>query len=207
MCSSDLAPPNPSPGILGALESAGHFTTLISAINAAGMASTFSGPGPFTLLAPTDEAFAALPAGTVADLLKPENKTRLQSILNYHAVSGKRSSANLQLLTKLTSLSFLSLNVVLRDGSLFINTAPVLRPDIAATNGVIHGIGQVLSPPPVPETRPALDVLGSDGRFTVFLLALKAAGYEGLLQTNKNLTAFVPTDAAFALLEIGRAHV
>lgn len=186
------------PPVISALRQAGQFGTFLAAIDAAGISNSIGASAPTTIFAPSDAAFAALPAGTVDNLLKPQNKQQLLAILNYMQVAGRRPAADLATVRRLQSLQGQNLNVIPRDGALFINTAALTRPDIVAGEGIIHGINQVLFPPPVPETRNAIDMLAGDGRFTLLLTALSAAGYTDLVRTNKNLTLLAPTDEAFA---------
>ncbi len=126
--------------------SAGSFKTLIAAVKAAGLESTLRGTGPFTVFAPTDEAFAKLPAGTVDSLLKPENKEKLKAILTYHVVSGNVGSAAAMKLTTAKTVSGKDLKLDASSGSLHVGKATVTKADIAASNGVIHVIDTVLLP-------------------------------------------------------------
>jgi uncharacterized surface protein with fasciclin (FAS1) repeats len=126
--------------------SAGNFKTLVAAVQAAGLAETLKGAGPFTVFAPTDEAFAKLPAGTVEDLLKPENKEKLVAILTYHVVPGKVMAADVsgkQTMAKSVQGSEITVNGT--DG-VMVDNAKVTTADIAADNGVIHVIDNVIMP-------------------------------------------------------------
>lgn len=126
--------------------SAGKFTTLVAAVKAAGLVETLKGPGPFTVFAPTDDAFAKLPKGTVEDLLKPENKAKLASILTYHVVAGKVMAADIKgkkMNAKTVQGSELAVDA---SSSVKINDATVTTADVAASNGVIHIIDTVLLP-------------------------------------------------------------
>jgi len=125
---------------------AGNFTTLVAAVQAAGLVDTLKGAGPFTVFAPTDAAFAALPAGTVEDLLKPENKDKLIAILTYHVVPGKVMAADLTEGMKAASVQGGELTFTLEGGAK-VNGAVISTADIAATNGVIHVIDSVILPP------------------------------------------------------------
>ncbi len=127
--------------------SAGSFKTLAAALTAAGLVDTLKGNGPFTVFAPTDEAFAKLPPGTVADLLKPENKGMLIDILTYHVVSGNVPSGTAVKLTEATALNKKKIKLEVKEGSLFLNTAKVTTADVKCSNGVIHIIDAVLLPP------------------------------------------------------------
>lgn len=124
----------------------GSFTTLAAALGAAGLVETLKGEGPFTVFAPTDAAFAALPAGTVEDLLKPENKDKLVSILTYHVVPGKVMSTDLSEGLKAATVNGAEVTITL-DGGAKVNGAVISTADVAASNGVIHVIDAVILPP------------------------------------------------------------
>jgi uncharacterized surface protein with fasciclin (FAS1) repeats len=126
---------------------AGQFNTLAAALTAAGLVDTLKDPGPFTVFAPTDEAFAALPAGTVEDLLKPENKDQLIAILTYHVVAGKVMAADVVTLTEAETVNGAMVGVKVDGSNVMINNAEVTAVDIQASNGVIHVIDTVLLPP------------------------------------------------------------
>jgi uncharacterized surface protein with fasciclin (FAS1) repeats len=126
---------------------AGQFKTLAAALTAAGLVDTLKGPGPFTVFAPTDAAFAALPAGTVDTLLKPENKAKLTAILTYHVVAGKVMAADVVKLKEAKTVNGAMVAVKVDGGTVMINNAKVTTADIAASNGVIHVIDTVLLPP------------------------------------------------------------
>ena len=125
---------------------AGSFTTLAAALQAAGLVSTLKGEGPFTVFAPTDAAFAALPAGTVENLLKPENKAQLQRILTYHVVAGKIMAADVVKLDSAKAVSGDTLQIEAGDGRVMVDNARVVTTDVAASNGVIHVIDAVMLP-------------------------------------------------------------
>jgi len=125
--------------------SAGNFSTLAAALGAAGLIETLKGDGPFTVFAPTDEAFSKIPSQTLKKLLQPENKERLIAILTYHVVSGRVTTDQVTDLESATSLQGQTLEISTKDG-LKINDAKVLTPDVQATNGVIHIIDAVLIP-------------------------------------------------------------
>ena len=137
---------------------AGSFTTLVAAVQAAGLVDTLKGEGPFTVFAPTDEAFAALPEGTVETLLKPENKDQLVSILTYHVVSGNITASDVASALKkgygkaeLTTLNGGTLTAVQKDGGIFLmdangNYSKISKTDVMASNGVIHIIDDVVMP-------------------------------------------------------------
>lgn len=125
---------------------AGTFTTLVAAVEAAGLVETLKGEGPFTVFAPTDAAFAALPAGTVEDLLKPENKDKLTAILTYHVVPGKVMSTDLSEGLKAATVQGGEVTITLEGGAK-VNGATISTADIEASNGVIHVIDSVILPP------------------------------------------------------------
>lgn len=124
---------------------AGSFTTLVAAVQAAGLVDTLKGEGPFTVFAPTDEAFAALPAGTVEDLLKPENKDQLTAILTYHVVPGKVMSTDLSEGLKAATVQGGEVTITLEGGPK-VDGANIATADIETTNGVIHVIDAVIMP-------------------------------------------------------------
>ena len=125
---------------------AGNFTTLVAAVEAAGLVETLKGEGPLTVFAPTDAAFAALPAGTVEDLLKPENKDKLVAILTYHVVPGKVMSTDLSEGLKAATVQGGEVTITLEGGAK-VNGAVISTADIEASNGVIHVIDSVILPP------------------------------------------------------------
>ncbi len=125
---------------------AGSFSTLVAAVQAAGLVDTLKGAGPYTVFAPTDEAFAALPAGTVEDLLKPENKDKLVAILTYHVVAGDVRASDVVKLDKATTVQGSSLAISSGDAGVSVGEAHVVKTDIACSNGVIHVIDKVLIP-------------------------------------------------------------
>ena len=126
---------------------AGSFNTLVAAVKAAGLVDTLKGEGPFTVFAPTDEAFAKLPKGTVETLLKPENKGKLASILTYHVVPGKIMSGDIAKgTTMVKSAQGAKLTVKAGSGGVMIDSAKVVKADIKTSNGVIHVIDQVVLP-------------------------------------------------------------
>jgi len=126
---------------------AGSFTTLAKALTAADLVGTLKGPGPFTVFAPTDEAFAALPAGTLEKLLKPENKAMLRRVLTYHVVPGKVMAADVVKISSAKAVSGDTLSIKANGGAVMVDKARVAKTDIAASNGVIHVVDAVLLPP------------------------------------------------------------
>jgi len=125
---------------------AGKFNTLVAAVKAAGLVDTLRGPGPFTVFAPTDEAFANLPAGTLENLLKPENKAQLRSILTYHVVAGKVTSREVVKLSSAKTVEGRSIAIKTMGGGVMVNNAQVTTADIETSNGVIHVIDTVILP-------------------------------------------------------------
>ena len=125
---------------------AGQFETLAAALGAADLVDTLKGEGPFTVFAPTDEAFAKLPAGTVETLLKPENRDQLVAILTYHVVAGKVKAADVVKLSEATTVNGAKVAITVADGGVRVNDANVIATDIKASNGVIHVIDTVILP-------------------------------------------------------------
>ena len=149
---AEVATPAPAPveakDIVDTAIAAGSFTTLIAAVQAAGLESTLRGPGPFTVFAPTDAAFAALPAGTVEDLLKPENKAKLTAILTYHVLPAEVMSSAIGMQTlEPATVEGATVKVVGSSTGVMVNDAKVVTADIDASNGVIHVIDKVIMPP------------------------------------------------------------
>ena len=126
--------------------SAGQFKTLAAALEAGGLIETLKGDGPFTVFAPTDEAFAKLPAGTVESLLKPENKDQLVSILTYHVVAGKVKAADVVKLDTATTVNGTDVAIKVKGDAVMVDNATVVATDIDASNGIIHVIDTVILP-------------------------------------------------------------
>jgi uncharacterized surface protein with fasciclin (FAS1) repeats len=124
-----------------------QFTTLVAALKAADLVDTLAGDGPFTVFAPTNAAFAKLPKGAVANLLKPENKEQLKKVLTYHVVSGAVPSSKLKNGQKVATVEGSPITVHIRRGQVKINNAAVITPNIKASNGIIHVIDRVIMPP------------------------------------------------------------
>jgi uncharacterized surface protein with fasciclin (FAS1) repeats len=125
---------------------AGQFKTLAAALTAAGLVPTLKGAGPFTVFAPTDEAFAKLPKGTVEDLLKPENKAKLTAILTYHVVPGKVMAADVAAMKSAKTVQGGVLTILTKGDAVMVDSARVAKTDVTASNGVIHVIDTVLMP-------------------------------------------------------------
>lgn len=199
---------------------AGRFKTLVAALQAADLEDTLKREGPFTVFAPTDEAFAALPEGTVASLMKPENKEKLSRILAYHVVPGRLTGmgiANIDVPQWARTANGQRLSVGIFDQEFQVGDAKVLRPDIQCRNGMIHIIDKVLLPPDprseesikmgVKEAAPVslIEALRSvpDGRFSTFVAAVEASGGDqdwAQAEPAGNWTLFVPTNDAFQRL-------
>jgi uncharacterized surface protein with fasciclin (FAS1) repeats len=137
----------PARSIVAIASEAGTFKTLVAALGAADLVGALEGPGPFTVFAPTDEAFAKLPAGTVESLLLPENKAKLQAILQYHVVSGRVLAAQARTVTSAKTLQGSAVPIATAAGGLTVGGAKVVTADIQASNGVIHVIDSVILPP------------------------------------------------------------
>ncbi len=178
---------------------AGSFKTLAAALEAAGLVGTLQGKGPFTVLAPTDAAFAKLPEGTVENLLKPENKQQLISILTYHVLAGDVGSAEVVKLNAAETLNGQRIDIQVKDGAVRVDKANVVKTDIGCSNGVIHVIDSVL----LPSSDSIVTVASNAGTFDTLLAAAKAAGLVHALNGPGPLTVFAPTDAAFAKLPEG----
>ena len=122
------------------------FETLVTAVKAAGLVETLSGKGPFTVFAPTDDAFGKLPEGTVAELVKPENKKKLTAVLTYHVVPGRVMAADVVKLSKAKTVQGSEASIKVKDGKVYVDNAQVTATDIKAGNGVIHVIDSVILP-------------------------------------------------------------
>ena len=135
--------------IVDTAAAAGSFKTLVAAVQAAGLVETLKGDGPFTVLAPTDEAFARLPGGTVESLLKPENKARLVAILTYHVIPARAMAADIVKLDgkSVKSVEGGAIKIEVEGKTFLVNKARVVKADIACSNGVIHAIDAVIMPP------------------------------------------------------------
>jgi transforming growth factor-beta-induced protein len=189
---------------------AGSFKTLAAALGAAGLVDTLKGAGPFTVFAPTDAAFAKLPAGTVEGLLKPENKAALTAILTYHVVAGKVPASTVVTLNGKTAktVNGADVNIKVVGTDVFVNDAKVLTTDIMASNGIIHVIDSVLIPPAAGAT--PVPVAGSPGNsiavaktvpsLSTLVAAVEAAGLTATLQGPGPFTIFAPDNVAFKIV-------
>ncbi|QDU37797.1 Immunogenic protein MPT70 precursor [Maioricimonas rarisocia] len=178
---------------------AGSFNTLATALKSAGLVHALKGEGPFTVFAPTDEAFGKLPEGTVENLLKPENRDQLTAILTYHVVPGKVMAEQVVGLNGAISLNGQRVDIKVADDKVQVDGAQVVKTDIACSNGVIHVIDSVILPASdnIPTTA------ANASQFKTLLTAVKAAGLAEVLSGEGPFTVFAPTDDAFARLPEG----
>ncbi|MCA8920403.1 MAG: fasciclin domain-containing protein [Planctomycetes bacterium] len=185
--------------IVETAKQAGSFSTLLTAVEKAGLAETLMGDGPFTVFAPTDEAFAALPEGTLESLLTPEGLPKLKLILTHHVLSGAADSSAAKRADSVTPLSGQPLPLEFADGMLSVAGANVVKADIVCTNGVIHVIDSVM----LPNLDDVVETASKVGAFKTLLAAAKAAGLVDALKAEGPITVFAPTDEAFAKLPEG----
>ena len=178
---------------------AGNFKTLVAAVQAAGLVDTLNGKGPFTVFAPTDAAFAKLPAGTLEMLLKPENKAKLAAILTYHVVPGAVKAADVVKLKYAGTVNGQRVDIKVDGAKVTVDGAAVTDTDIACSNGVIHVIDAVI----LPVDGTVVDVAVKNGSFNTLVAAIKAAGLVETLSGKGPFTILAPTDAAFAKLPAG----
>ncbi|MDJ0836849.1 MAG: fasciclin domain-containing protein [Acidobacteriota bacterium] len=183
------------PDIVETALASGQFKTLTTALGAAGLVKALQGKGPFTVFAPTDEAFAKLPEGTVETLLRPENKDRLIEILTYHVAKGRLTADKV---TKASGANTLNGQRLAFDTSngVAVGNAKVVNPDVMTSNGVIHIIDTVL----LPTENNIVEVAANAGDFETLITAAKAAQLAGLLSNEGPFTVFAPTDEAFRKL-------
>ena len=199
---SVLLPPAKLVDIVDTAVADGRFTTLAAALGAADLIETLKGEGPFTVFAPTDDAFAKLPEGTVETLLLPENLEQLKSILLYHVVGGKVMAKDVVTLTSADTVLGEAVTIKVDMGKVYLNdTVEVIITDVEASNGVIHVIDSVLLPPA--KLVDIVDTAVADGRFTTLAAALGAADLIDTLKGEGPFTVFAPTDDAFAKLPEG----
>lgn len=182
--------------IVETASAAGQFNTLLAAAKAAGLVDALKSEGPLTVFAPTDEAFAKLPAGTVESLLKPENKAQLQAILKYHVVAGKLMAKDVMNLSGAETLNGQRLDFKSQGSNVMIDTAKVVKADVKASNGLIHVIDTVV----LPSSKNIVETAQSAATFNTLLTAAKEAGLADALANGGPFTVFAPTDEAFAKL-------
>lgn len=186
--------------IVSTAVNAGSFNTLAAALGAADLVGALKGDGPFTVFAPSDDAFAKLPKSKLSSLLKPENKDALTSILTFHVVAGELTSADVMRRSGATSLNGQRIDFAVNDhGRVTINGATVTTADIQCSNGVIHVIDSVI----LPSADSIVDVADSAGTFNTLLAAAKEAGLASTLAEGGPFTVLAPTDEAFARLPEG----
>lgn len=178
---------------------AGSFKTLAALLTSAGLVDTLNGKGPFTVFAPTDEAFAKLPKEVVADLMKPENKAMLANILTYHVVPAKAMAADVTKMTSATTVQGQRLALAVKNGKVMVDGATVTTADVACSNGVIHVIDSVMMPVDLDITQVATKA----GKFKTLLAAIDAAGMTEAFKGKGPFTVLAPTDEAFAKLPAG----
>jgi len=185
----------------------GRFQTLVAGVQAAELTETLKGEGPFTVFAPTDDAFAKLPAGTLDELLKPENKQALTDILLYHVVSGNVMASDVVNLDSTSTVLGKDVAIKVENGKVFINDAEVIITDIETSNGTIHVIDSVILPPAdeeaMMEEKTIVDIAVADDRFNTLVAAVTAADLVDTLNGEGPFTVFAPTDDAFAALPDG----
>jgi transforming growth factor-beta-induced protein len=197
------------PNVVGVASASADFSTLVTAVKAAALVDTLSGNGPFTVLAPTNDAFSKLPAGLLEKLVLPENKTALTKILTYHVIAGKNLAADVIKLDgkSVATVNGASINVKIVNGGVVLNDkVNVTKTDIAASNGVVHVIDQVLVPSDLDlstlvnkaVTPNIVGVAVAAPAFSTLVAAVKAAGLVDTLSGTGPFTVFAPTNDAFA---------
>ncbi|ADI73866.1 beta-Ig-H3/fasciclin [Methanohalobium evestigatum Z-7303] len=178
------------------------FNTLVQAVQEAELVETLSGEGPFTVFAPTDEAFDKLPEGTLEELLN--DKEKLRKVLTYHVVSGKYMANEVVEMDSIKTVQGENLSIT-ANGGVMVNDANVTQTDIESSNGVIHAIDKVILPPSMTETEEMniVETAISEGSFNTLVQAVQAAGLENTLRGDGPYTVFAPTDEAFEKLPEG----
>lgn len=197
-CGDDDPVAAPLPSLVEVAEQAGSFTTLLTALDAADLTSTLGGDGPFTVFAPSDEAFARIPADAIAALLA--DKELLTAVLTYHVVPGRVLASDVVGLTSAPTVNGKALAISVAGNTVKVDGATVVSTDIEARNGVIHVIDDVLFPQPVLDL---IQTAQKAGSFGTLLAALEATDLTGVLRGDGPFTVFAPTDAAFAALPAG----
>jgi transforming growth factor-beta-induced protein len=197
-CDDDPVQVVPEPTIIEVAAQAGSFNTLLTALDAAGLTSTLEGEGPFTVFAPSDEAFAKIPSDALSALLA--DQALLTAVLTYHVVPGRVSASEVSGLSSAPTVNGKALAVSVVNGGVKVDGANVVSTDIEAGNGIIHVIDDVLSPQPILDLVQTAQKAGS---FSTLLAAVDAAGLTATLKGAGPFTLFAPTDAAFAALPAG----
>jgi transforming growth factor-beta-induced protein len=183
--------------IVDVAEENGNFTTLLTALNATNLTDTLKGEGPFTVFAPTDRAFAALPEGKIEALLNDTGT--LKKILLYHVAGQRLMAKDVVNMSNITTLEGQKLKVNVTDKGVFVGKVKIIMTDINASNGVIHEIDAVLIPP----EKDIVETAKDEGNFTKLLTALNATNLTDTLKGEGPFTVFAPTDRAFAALPEG----
>jgi transforming growth factor-beta-induced protein len=184
---------NESESIVSVARDAGSFSTLLTALNAAGLTAALEGDGPFTVFAPSDEAFAAIPDDVLADLIS--DTELLTAVLTYHVVPGLLRSSSVVNLSSAPTLNGKQMAISVEGGTVRVDNARVTAVDIEATNGIIHVIDQVILPEPIQDI---VQLARSTGIFNTLLAAVEAAGLTSVLKGAGPFTVFAPSDEAFA---------
>ena len=179
----------------------GRFGILAKALTEAKLVGTLQGKGPFTVFAPTDEAFKKLPKGTVETLLKPENREQLEAVLTYHVVSGSVDLSGALAAKQANTVQGAPVKIAFADGRVRVNDAAILNADVQCSNGIIHVIDSVILPPK--SSNNIASVAKRAGNFNTLLAAIEAAGLTDVLTSDQPVTVLAPTDAAFAALPKG----
>ncbi|MBX3356160.1 MAG: fasciclin domain-containing protein [Phycisphaeraceae bacterium] len=184
-----------SSDIVDTAVAAGNFKTLAAALEAAELIDTLKGAGPFTVFAPTDDAFAKLPKETLESLLKPENKAKLAAILTYHVVPGNADASTVLSRPAWATVNGQRINITQKDGTAMVNGAKITATDIRTSNGTIHVIDTVILP-----SQSNLVQTAVDAKFNTLAQLVTAAGLVDTLSGKDSFTVFAPTDEAFAKL-------
>jgi transforming growth factor-beta-induced protein len=198
-CSSSSATAHAEKNIIETAVGAGDFNTLAAALKAADLVDTLQGKGPFTVFAPTDAAFAQIPAKTLEGLLKPKARGTLTNILTYHVVPGRVNAAQVVKLKNASAVNGQRLGIKVTDAGVTVAGAKVTVTDIECSNGIIHVIDTVM----MPSTKNIVETAVEAGSFKTLAAALGAAELAEVLQTKGPFTVFAPTDEAFAALPAG----
>jgi transforming growth factor-beta-induced protein len=193
----------PESNLVETAVNAGSFNTLVAAVKAADLVEALSGDKPLTVFAPTDEAFAKLPEGTLEMLLKPENKELLQTILLYHVVPGDVRAADVVGLDAAATVSGQRLDITVNGDTVRVDQANVIKTDILTSNGTIHVIDSII----MPSTKDIVDTALEAGSFGTLVAAVQAAGLVEALKAEGPITVFAPSDEAFAKLPAGTVEM
>jgi transforming growth factor-beta-induced protein len=199
LCAATFVQAADKKDIVDTAVAAGSFKTLAAALGAADLVEALKGKGPFTVFAPTDEAFAKLPAGTVETLLKPENRDQLTAVLTYHVVAGQVPAKQVVDLKGANTLNGQRVDIAVAGGKVTVDKANVVKTDIHCSNGIIHVIDSVI----LPSGDDIVATASKAGGFKTLLAAAKAAGLAEALTGKGPFTVFAPTDEAFAKLPEG----